>query len=420
MLGSIKVVSKLFALVLCALVVASSPAQAAGIGGCVRAGEQASNMEHGVVLVGPKLKNGVMHEGLHPWYACSTVRGKRIHLGEFGITSDGEESFHDAVATKNYFAYVTWRQGNAGGGIDLQIRVLDLRNGRKLTALGVGDGPGVPYVDRLLLSADGWIGWTVGATYLDEGATRTYTAYSAFKNQRRLLASNVDRDFLRFAPDRKSLIWSQITGAAYVNAGTSPTISGGRSNHCMKKGERNISHNRAAVLIKKPISTPGWKNGFDLIACLGGVGRRINVGRFGIRTATSEHIAQANTQINSRFLAIAVRTTSPEDSTVRDTIKLFNLVDRVLVGTYTAIYAPEASVSFGVTSMRINSTGSLAWIARRGKPTPAGPIAREVHLVDSNGESLLSTGTTIDPQFLRFGDWTDPAGVYWSEKVGWD
>lgn len=145
--------------------------------------------------------------------ACSTAYGRRVELGLYGQSLDGESGWSWVKVNRRYVAWVDGAGSNASTGYtDDALTVVDLKTGKRTysTAFSMADDVDLQYVEALALAPKGAVAWMLGNYSGGGGGVMYRDVYLHDRKGRRRLArgKRIVPGFLQFVDGGRSIRWS--------------------------------------------------------------------------------------------------------------------------------------------------------------------------------------------------------------------
>lgn len=216
-LGPKRSVLLLVAMALLALAVAPGGAFAKS---CAKRGYSLEEKSGSTVLMSKSIRANETWEGpASRYYACSRLYGKRVSIGTYGLSYDGEVAFSNLELTTRYVAFAWGNSDNAGSVSDFSVIQVDLKTGKSRVLSLETSGPELS-VSKIAIDHTGAVGWIDWRTENGVRVAKVWVSPSSAGTTSRQVATGPDIDpyFLTFGlrGTKIQLIWTTAVSGAGV------------------------------------------------------------------------------------------------------------------------------------------------------------------------------------------------------------
>lgn len=328
---------------------------------------------------------------------CSRQFGRAVYIGDEGITPDGPVWSELRAMNSRYAAVVHGSGGNADGGEDGGIFVVDLKTGREISS----SEPSTPdmshgeYINTVALSTNGAVGWTIASLPESDTSdepdysTGVYVRYPQRRVRQAAMGAGINGNFLRWSDDATRLIWTESSTVVPYEWPRYAAAKTRKTGKCLRAGDRVEGRAFGYVYLSRPYFGRGWKGARSLIACSYSYRQRVTIARSGVREGNT--YAFRAPKVNTDFAAVVIDRTSSDGSK----LQLFSVHDlgRARRVCQTDVVPGSANAKIGAIEFE---SGATFWNATDD--------ANSTHLrvCDRYGARTLHSSTTSDRAFLTF------------------
>lgn len=384
------------------LALAYAPGAEAKSTGCAKRGYSVAEKSGSTVVMSRAVRDKKDWDGTaESVYLCSRAWGRRVHIGTFGLSWDGEIAY-GAMTLSNRF--VTWSEGtsdNASSVSDDGVYRADLKTG-KVQSWDPGGGVAEPVVVQTVVNENGAVGWTVGY-YADKASQRD--VYLVDSNGRRLVAANAGWHSIAFVTRDgvSKLVWPTTMGSAPFVPGAGDVQFPRKLKRCGKSGYAMDTKLISTLVMRREVRGGIWDGpATRYYVCSQHHGKRIAVGTFGVHM-DGERCLRGQA-LAGRFAAFVLGAGGNAGGCNTHAILLIDLK----TGMKRSIRGSDMPRYFSVSSIIVRDDGTVAWIA------DADPLHREVWSANLTSTTKLAEGPEIDPLFLQFGLGDDFKRIAWA------
>lgn len=385
---------------------AQAPSAKAKSTGCAKRGYTVAQKSGPTVVMSRTVRDKKVWDGAaESFYLCSRAWGRRVHMGSFGVSWDGEIAFGAMTLTDRY---VTWSEGtsdNASSVSDDSVYRADLKTGKKERWSPGGD-VGDSSVAQTVVNDNGAVGWTVGY-YADKSSH--LDVYLVDTNGRRLVASDAGWYSLAFVnrDGGSKLVWPTTMAFAPFVPGTASNNYPRKPKRCGKSGYAVASRTDATVVMSRRVRGGIFEDAATrFYACSHNYGKRVTVGTFGVHSEGES--CQTAQSLGGRFAAFVLGSGGNSGGCSSNTIMLVDLK----TGAKRSTLASTIPARYNVSSIVVNDDGTVAWVVDPGAQQ------REVWTANLRSTTKLAADPEIDPLFLQFGLGDDFKRIAWATATG--
>lgn len=388
------------------LAAAAAPAAEAKLKSCAKRGYSVAEKVGGtVVMTRPAKNNKKWSSEGRSILLCSRAWGRRIHMGSFGISWDGQVAYG---AMSHSIRFVTWSTGisnNASGVSDDFVHRADLQTG-KVTRWSIGSPSFETIVTKTAVDENGSVGWHLLS--IGDKSSRS-DIFLADDRVPRLVAENVAQHSVAFdtRDGLSKLVWpTTMTSGPFVPASGNVSYPK-KPKRCGKSGYALDAKIGGTLVMQREVRGGIWDGpATRYYVCSQDYGKRVAVGTFGVhidgQSCLNDHV------LSGRFAAFVTGGGGNAGGCNTQAILLIDLK----TGMKRRILGSDMPRYYSVSSIIVRDDGTVAWIAA------ADPLHREVWRANLTSTTKLAEGPEIDRLFLQFGLGDDPNRVAWATAVG--